>query len=410
MNHAFSLARGAVGGGGALRVLGAASPGRVTTTRAGLALTLDAAGAYVAAGADAPRFTGAARRLLVEGSRSNACAGSDGIARTASWSVVNISATASPAPDGTMTASLLNEGTASSQHNTSAVAMSFLDGRTYTSSVFARAGTAGAIQVFWLNAIGGACASFDLTTGTALGRTGGALARMEAVGDGWWRCQMTATATASASSPAMYLAMIASAADNRAPSYAGAGRTLAVWGAQTEEGAFASSYIPAAGAAASREADLPVWTPAGGFGAQGTLVVRALLPQMAPFGASQGLWQIDDGTDQNRILLRNTSAGSAITGVVDVAGTTVATLSAGDMTAGTPFRAAFAWAPGDQALCLSGGAVQTAAASLPAGLARMLVGHASTQLNRAAHGEVDLVEYRPARLPNAMLQALANPA
>jgi hypothetical protein len=54
--------------------------------------------------------------------------------------------------------------------------------------------------------------------------------------------------------------------------------------------------------------------------------------------------------------------------------------------------------------------VQTASAALPAGLIRMLVGHASVQLNRAAHGEVELVEYRPTRLPNSLLQALANAA
>jgi hypothetical protein len=118
--------------------------------------------------------------------------------------------------------------------------------------------------------------------------------------------------------------------------------TFRVYVPQMELGPFASSTIlPPAGApaASSRAADLPVWAPAGGFGAQGTVVVRAMLPQLAPFGASQGLWQIDDGTDQNRILLRNTSAGSAITGVVDVGGTSLATLAAGKMTPGTPFRA-----------------------------------------------------------------------
>ncbi|MFC7552619.1 hypothetical protein ACFQU7_10690 [Pseudoroseomonas wenyumeiae] len=80
------------------------------------------------------------------------------------------------------------------------------------------------------------------------------------------------------------------------------------------------------------------------------------------------------------------------------------------MTPGVPFRAAFAWAPGDQALCLSGGEVQTAAAVLPTGLTRLLVGHASTQLNRAAFGEVELLDYRPTRLPDAMLQALSGAA
>ena len=185
--------------------------------------------------------------------------------------------------------------------------------------------------------------------------------------------------------------------------------TLRIGAPQLEQGPAASSPIlPPAGTPGStaRAADRLAWSPAGGFGPQGTLLVQAMLPQTAPFGEHQGLFQLDDGSDANRILLRNTSGGATLFGVVDSGGATLAAIPGGNVTAGAVFRAGLAWAPGDQALCLNGGAVQAAAVALPAGLNRLLVGHGSTLLNRAANGEIAVLDYRPTRLPDAMLQAL----
>ena len=72
------------------------------------------------------------------------------------------------------------------------------------------------------------------------------------------------------------------------------------------------------------------------------------------------------------------------------------------------FRAAFAWAPGSQSACMTGGAIQTAAATLPAGLARLLPGHGSGGWNRALNGSVRLLQYLPSRLPDTQLQGLVN--
>jgi hypothetical protein len=406
---------GALGGGTALRVLGPDNPGRLAVGRAGGAAVLTAALGLAAAPADTPRFNGAARRLLVEGARVNLCQGAASIGLEP-WVATGMAARAPAAsPNGAAEAALLTETTGSSANNYGSAYVNFTAGVTYAASIFAKAGTCPTIQLSFLAAAFGGqqYANFDLAAGQ-VGTLGTTVsnARIEALRDGWFRCVMVLTATATAAAR-LYVAMTPSASATRLPTYAGSGRTVLVWGAQIEEAAFASSPVmpvPGTTTTAAREADVPLWQPPGGFGPQGTVVVRAMLPQLAPFGASQGLWQIDDGTDQNRIQLRNSSAGSAITGVVDLGGANLATLSAGNMVPGTPFQAAFAWAPGDQALCLNGGEAQTAAATLPAGLTRMLVGHASVQLSRAAHGEVELVDYRPARLPNALLQALTRAA
>ncbi|HWX50122.1 MAG TPA: hypothetical protein VNZ61_18910 [Roseomonas sp.] len=186
--------------------------------------------------------------------------------------------------------------------------------------------------------------------------------------------------------------------------------TLDVFFPQSEADAAtpSSPILPPLGtlAAATRSADATSWLPAGGLAASGTVILKAMLPQAAPFGSSQGLVQIDDGTDQNRLLIRNTSGGATVYGVADSGGSTLAALAGGGLTAGQPFRAALAWSPGGLAFCLSGGAVQTAAITPPGNLGRMLVGHASSALDRAACGEIELIDYHATRLPDAMLQAV----
>ncbi|GAV35142.1 hypothetical protein ROTAS13_02814 [Roseomonas sp. TAS13] len=185
--------------------------------------------------------------------------------------------------------------------------------------------------------------------------------------------------------------------------------TLRVSLPQLEQATFATTpVLPPAGSrvAQTRAADQLLCQPAGGYGGSGTLLVAASLPQASPAGLPQGLWQIDDGTDANRLILRNT--GTALTAEIERGGASGAVMTLGSMVPGTAFRAAFAWAPGSQSACMTGGSVQTAAATLPAGLARLLPGHGSGGWNRALNGSVRLLQYLPSRLPDTQLQGLVN--
>jgi hypothetical protein len=426
MNHAYALTHASGSSSGALRVLGAAHSGRTTTSRAGTALSLDADGTYLPATADAPRFVGVSRRLLVEGARTNALrnARAQGAAPGAPGTMPLYWSDGWAAGSETLISQVLGtgteagipfldwrlSGTPSSGRSDRAIlfeaptAIAAANGESWAASAFIKqvagstTGFSMALRILERNASGGLLAS-----GLAASFVPGTVGPLSANRVSGARTLAAGTGVAAVNSGISIGYTAGTSLDV----------TLRIGLPQLEPGAFASSPIlpgtegPAAG---TRAADLTAWAPPGGFGTQGTLVIKAMLPQIAPFGTSQGLWQIDDGTDQNRILLRNTSAGSAITGVVDAGGSTLATLAAGNMAAGVPFRAAFAWAPGSQALCLSGGTLQSSSAAVPPGLARLLVGHASGLLNRAAHGELELVEYRPARVADAMLQALANAA
>ncbi len=403
---------GALGGTSSLRVLGPDNPGRVSVSRAGLATFPSPAADLTMAAANTARLSGTTHRLIVEGARGNMLRnprGEGGAAGVAPqyWSLSSQAAITAMGMEGAMPYADVNFA------HTAATGQTV----TFDTNAF-MAGTQGGVFTFslYVRRISGSLTGFS----TFRLRFREATSTGAFLADQWKDIPLTSitegalgggrlsfTTTLSQTTTAGFTVGI------RLDSTSTANMSLRIGVPQVEQAAFASSPIlPAAGtpAVSTREADAPFWAPSGGFGSRGTVVVKAMLPQSAPFGASQGLWQIDDGTDQNRIQLRNTSAGSAITGVVDIGGTTYATLSAGNMSAGTPFRAAFTWAEGDQALCLGGGTVQKATASLPPGLTRMLLGHGSSQLNRAAFGEVELVDYRPNRVSDGLLQALANAA
>ncbi|MDQ1079965.1 hypothetical protein [Pseudoroseomonas cervicalis] len=403
-----------------LRLVGPDHAPRLATTRAGPAMAQSAAGAWQAVAANTPRFHGSARRLLVEAARSNllrnprgegGAAGTPGTLPTYYGVVgtsvgLNRSILGTGSEDGVPYVEIRLSGTPSS---TTSYRLGFETG---TGGAPAAQGQAWLLSVF-LRLTGG---TVPAAGGPLLGLQerdagGGSLgspilSASLPVGSGPLASQRFALAASLTQASTTALT-----AELRFPLQSGVpvDFTYRIGAPQLELGRNASSLIlPAAGtpATSSRAADQLVWAPPGGFGPQGTLVVQAMLPQTALFGEHQGLFQLDDGSDTNRILLRNTSGGATLFGVVDSGGATLAAISGGNVTAGTSFRAALAWAPGDQALCLNGGTVQTAAVALPTGLTRLLVGQGSTLLNRAANGEIAVLDYRPTRLSNAMLQAL----
>ncbi|MFC4166670.1 hypothetical protein [Teichococcus aestuarii] len=396
---------GLPGAGIPLRALGPDHAGRVALSRAGAALVQDAAGLWQAAAADTPRFHGPARRLLVEAGRTNSlrnprCEGAAAGTLPSTWSLQG-----SPANLVLLGPAVLN-GIPGFQLQVSGTGNGLNTALTFDADTSVPT-TATEIWAasFFVALTGGSLAGLSNIQLSIRTAGGTASPSSLAVSPGATLARPSLTTVMGSGTtglvPRFYFTQNAGAAINA---------TFFLGAPQLERGEVATSpVLPPAGApaASSRSADAPIWSPPGGLGGAGTVVVAGMLPNAAAFGASQGLLQIDDGTDANRLLIRNTSGGSEIFGVVDSGGATLAALPGGNMVPGTPFRAALAWAQGEVAFCLNGGTVQSAAVTPPAGLVRMLVGHASTALNRAANGEVALIDHRPLRLPDAMLQAVS---
>lgn len=187
---------------------------------------------------------------LVEPAATNGCLYSQ---QVDSWDLfqATVIANAAVAPDGTMSADRVVNGGAGEQSAKGRCSFSHVAGVTYTASVFAKAGEVTAFQGVVTSIVsqaGGLVAVFDLAGGRVSSVTSGLTAVMQNVGNGWYRCSWTYTATANTSVDCVWVNLAMSASDTS--------KGLYLWGGQFEAGAAATSYVVTAGAAAIRAADV----------------------------------------------------------------------------------------------------------------------------------------------------------
>lgn len=229
---------------------------RITFTRTSSATYMDDNGLIVTAPSNTPRFdhsyTGTnveSLGLLIEESRSNIALQSQSLNTSPNVAFqLTVSADATTAPDGTLTADKLVENTANSSRNIYQ-SVGTISG-TYTVSCFLKAAERyrGYLQLY-NNAGGNAVAFFDLNAGTITTSTG--TTTITAYPNGWYRV------TASANFPSDVATIYLQLQDNSGNStYTGDGSSgLFAWGLQVEAGAFPTSYIPTTASTVTRSAD-----------------------------------------------------------------------------------------------------------------------------------------------------------
>ncbi len=351
--------------------------------------------------------------FLIEDSRTNLLTYSEDFSNAA-WSIINstITSNAIVAPGGTVTGDKFVEG---SNSNTKELYRSYsASALTYTLSFYAKSdGTRNVIRASIATAglaLGGGT-YFNVGNGTNTGATNygattGTVVGMSSVGNGWYKCFVTVTATA-----ATYYVDFILANDSNNINYAGNGFSgIYIWGAQLEAGAFATSYIQTVAATVTRAADaasmtgtnFSSWYNAG----DGTLFTEA--QTLSVGSASRVICEISNGTTSNRSQQSVNVSGSLVWFVNSGGVTSANIITSGSTSSNTNFKIASAYKVNDFATV---GNAQAAATSTSGNTAldqnNLRIGARFDDTLRI-NGTIKKFAYYPIRCTNAQLQALTS--
>ena len=227
--------------------------GDLTWTRASTAIRTNSTGLLESMATGVPRLSylyGSCPALLLEPQRTNLALQSESFDNS-SWTKTRctISANSVVSPDGNTTAdTLVEDTTATSSHPVSQGVT--LTAAAQTFSVYAKTANRSWISLSLLSTTN-ASAFFNLSNGTVGTVGSAATASIVSVGNGWYRCVITATTAAGANTLGIY-----PASADATNVYTGNGTaSIYIWGAQCEVGAYVTTPIPTTTASATRIAD-----------------------------------------------------------------------------------------------------------------------------------------------------------
>ncbi len=169
----------------------------------------------------------------------------------------SISANSVTSPDGTTNADTLTADGSSNEHQLRSTGIfTITSGQAYTTSIFAKAGTNNFVQLIGSGAIFSATtyANFNIATGVIGDVGAGTTAKIDNLGNGWYRCSMIATAISTTSTNTFLFNIVTSNTAIRGESNT-LSTSVYVWGAQVEASSYPTSYIPTTSASATRVAD-----------------------------------------------------------------------------------------------------------------------------------------------------------
>jgi hypothetical protein len=389
---------------------------RITFTRASGGSYVGADGLIKYAGVNEARFdhdpsTGESLGLLVEEARTNLFTRSE---EFDIWNKFNVSVllNSGSSPDGNFNAIQIIEDATTSSHYVIRTTGTITSGLPYTASCFAKSTNPN--RFFSLIFEGAALlfegvnprASFDLTSGKINTITAATSAKIENYGNGWYRCSVTATPSATGSSAIQLRLQTNVTANVMIGPYTGDGVSgLYLWGAQLEQGAFPTSYIPTQASTRTRAADDAIISGSNVESwyrqDEGTFISDSRILKSSI--QTQTVWSIGDGT--NQISLRSPQGtGDRFRG--NIGNTFTPPPGTGDTLLNT-FKAAISYTSTVGRLQVGTASTEVTPSQLPINANVFGIGNLqgvgfSTRLN----GTISRLTYFPKRLPNEQLIAL----
>jgi len=350
--------------------------------------------------------------LLIEDGRTNVLAYSEGY--TTGWDDINISSTANAiaSPDGAVSGAKLQEDSSGTggprvYPNDAAVLTA---NQAQTISCFFKAGTSSyaylTIRHTNQNIAG---AEFDLATGTVNStRDNGNMtlngSGITSVGNGWYRCSVTATCSVSTSSGLYFLGISDGTGilNGGYPLYTLTGKNIYAWGAQVESGAFPTSYIPTSGSTVTRAKDLAS-LPVERFAynqPQGTVVAF-----QETFGTAGNLvpWEIHTANTNRIVYNAKSSTATIITG-----GSVQASLNHADQLPSVFYKQGLAFKKDDIASSLDASTLTDTSGTIPT-VSSFKIG-TDYSLLAMLNGHIKSIQYYPKRLSNEELELLTQPS
>ena len=352
--------------------------------------------------AGGPRFdydpvTHVAKGLLVEEARTNLAQGSQDFSNVG-WikTGTTVTADSTTAPDGTTTADLI---TASASPAT--VKFGAVQGGSYVTSFFVKRGTSDWVYLGGQNVLL-PNAWFNINTGSVgTVQAGIDASGIQNIGNGWYRCWIVDTGDTGAEWATVGICD----ADNSTT--VTVGRTIYLWGAQSESGAFPTSYTPTAVAATTaRAADVAVMTGSNfssWYNATGTFTV-----EFDTFVIASGqttIMMADNGASTTEYVRFYKPSGTTTLRVSFVAaGASAADLNRGTITVGPVHKWAASWATNDFAASFNASAVAVDTTGAVPAPNQLRIG--TDNLSQYINGHIRRIRFFNTAKSDAELQAL----
>ena len=359
---------------------------------------------------NAPRFdydpvTRTSLGLLLEQASTNLALYSSDYTNAA-WTKSNVAITAAAdiSPDGSQNASLLVMSTTSGSH---AISQSVTTtAASWTASIYFKYYGQQYVQIYTL--AGTAYCNFDLVNGTAGTPVNGTV-NIQNVGNGWYRCALTVTATAAStlfvftSSPSLTATANPNATGNGFNGYL-------VWGAQVEAAPSATSYIATTSAAQTRTVDAASMTGTNFTSwynySGGTVYVEAATGNPTTAATPNSI-SFNDNSTTNRINFYYSTGVAIVITVNNVQLQNAVVALPSTIAANTFYKTAWYYSAAGNGVSSAGQTATTTATAISAPAINQL--NLGSQLGSSGllNGRIKKFAYYPAVLTNTQIQSLS---